>query len=94
MAKTIRQNMTGLLESGEYSARDLANAMGIREKEVVDHLGHIARSVAAAGKRLRINACRCRQCGFVFKERRRFSTPSRCPHCKSTYLDPPLFKIS
>ena len=93
MAKTIRQDIIGLLESGEFSTRDLANAMGIREKEVVDHLSHIARSVAAAGKRLHIDACRCRQCGFIFKERRRFSTPSRCPQCKSTYLEPPLFAI-
>ena len=94
MGKTIRQDMIALLASGEFSVRDLAHAMGIREKEIVDHMGHIARSVVASGRQLDITPCRCRKCGFVFKERRRFSTPSRCPKCKDTYLDPPLFKIS
>ena len=94
MEKTIRQDMMTLLASEALSTRELAQAVGIREKEIVDHMGHIARSVAASGRQLSITPCRCRQCDFVFKERRRFSTPSRCPRCKNTYLEPPLFKIT
>ena len=50
--QTIRQRMTALLEGEDMSARELSQAMGIREREVYDHLSHIARSVAAVRKQL------------------------------------------
>jgi predicted Zn-ribbon and HTH transcriptional regulator len=40
------------LSEDEMSARDLSQTIGIREKEVYDHLSHIARSRAAQRKRL------------------------------------------
>ncbi|MFZ0134538.1 MAG: transcriptional regulator [Desulfobacterales bacterium] len=91
--KTIRQEMIALLEAGELSARDLSRCLGIREKEVYAHLGHIARSIGAQGKKVVIRPSRCLNCGFVFHDRRRFTRPGRCPRCKDTRLETPLFRI-
>jgi len=85
--------MISLLCKQEMSARGLSQAMGIREKEVCTHLSHIERSVAARKKKLMIIPSRCTNCGFVFKNRKRFSRPGRCPHCKSEQIQNPMYKI-
>jgi len=90
--QTIRQQIIALLSKKEMGARELSQALGIREKEVYEHLSHIARSAAAQGKKLIIQPFRCLGCGYVFEDRRRFTRPSRCPQCKrsrvqeATYL--------
>jgi len=85
--------MIALLEAGELSARDLSRYLGIREKEVYAHLGHIARSIEAQGKKVVIRPSRCHNCGYIFSDRRRFTRPGRCPRCKDTRLETPLFRI-
>ncbi|KPJ77813.1 MAG: transcriptional regulator [Deltaproteobacteria bacterium SG8_13] len=92
--KTLRQQMMALLAGAELSAAELASALRIKEKEVCEHLAHVSRSLSAAGKKLKIRPGSCRKCGYVFADRRRFTRPSRCPRCKSTYLEEPLFQIS
>ena len=93
MMKTLRQQMMALLDGSEQSAAELAAALRIKEKEVCEHLAHISRSLSAAGLKLNIRPAECRNCGFVFADRKRFTRPSRCPRCKSTYLEVPLFGI-
>ena len=88
--KTLRQQMMALLAGSEHSAAELASALRIREKEVCEHLGHISRSLSAAGLKLNMRPSSCRKCGYVFSGRKRFTRPSRCPRCKSTYLEEPL----
>jgi predicted Zn-ribbon and HTH transcriptional regulator len=36
---------------------------------------------------------RCLDCGFVFKKRTRFTTPGRCPVCRSEAIAPPAYGI-
>ena len=91
--KTLRQEIIELLEIDQMSGRDLALCLGIKEKEVYPHLEHIAKTVAARGKIVSIKPSRCLDCDFVFKNRKRFTRPSRCPRCKSTHLETPLFRI-
>ena len=90
---TIRQQIIDLLSQGEMDARELSREVGIREKEVYDHLGHISRSLAAKGKSLNIRPAQCLSCGYEFKNRRRFTRPGRCPRCKKTHLQSPAFYI-
>lgn len=90
---TIRRRMIDLLSGEEMSARELSQAMGIREKLVYDHLKHMARSVASQKKRLVVLPFRCLDCGFVFKERMRFTPPGRCPQCKKAHLERPYYRI-
>jgi len=86
--------MIELLDKKEMSARELSRTMGIREKEVYAHLSHIARSVTAQRKKLIIIPAECLGCGYVFENRKRYTRPSRCPHCKSEYIQNPVYRIS
>lgn len=92
--QTIRREMIDLLGKGEMNGRELSQAMGIREREVYEHLVHIAHSVATQGKKLIIQPFRCLACGYVFEERKRFTPPGRCPHCKKTHVERPRYSIS
>jgi predicted Zn-ribbon and HTH transcriptional regulator len=85
--------MTDLLSDHGMTARDLSQTLGIREKEVYEHLAHITRSVSGQGKRLRILPFRCLACGFVFAERKRFTRPGRCPNCKKSHVEIPVYRI-
>ena len=91
--ETIRQQIIGLLSAEEMSAIDLSQALGIREKEVYEHLPYIARSVAARGKELVIRPSLCLKCAYEFKDRKRFTRPGRCPQCKGTHLQRPTYEI-
>ena len=90
----MRQEIISLLGEKEMDARELSREVGIREKEVYDHLTHIARSLAAKGIKLNILPAQCLSCGYVFSDRRRFTRPGRCPRCKKTHLQSPSYYIS
>lgn len=89
---TIRKEIAELLKKGPLDLREISQILRIREKEVLDHLQHIARSVHP--RRLAMDPAACLDCGFVFKKRERFSTPSRCPLCKSESITPPRYRIT
>ncbi len=91
--QTIRQQIIELLSEREMSARELSQTIRIREKEVYEHLPHIARSLAAQRKKLVVLPFQCLDCGYVFEERRRFTRPGRCPRCKKAHLAWPMYKI-
>jgi transcriptional regulator len=91
--QTVRQKIIKLLSEDELDARELSREAGIREKEVYDHLTHIARSLAAKGSALKIRPARCLSCDYVFKDRRRFTRPGRCPRCKQSHLQSPAYFI-
>jgi predicted Zn-ribbon and HTH transcriptional regulator len=67
----------------------------MRERDVVQHLEHLARSLRGAGgvKQLEVEPAHCLACDFSFTTRERLGRPSRCPACKSERLEPPLFRL-
>jgi len=91
--QTLRQGMIALLKAEECGVRDISQALHISEKEVADHLTHIRRSLSAGHQALAIRPAECLSCGFVFKDRRRFSRPGRCPRCRQTRISMPRFSI-
>ena len=93
VVETIRQQMMDLLNKEEMTAIELSQGLGIREKEVYEHLPHIARSLAAQGKKLVIRPSRCLKCAYVFEDRKRFTSPGRCPRCRGTHLRVPAYEI-
>jgi transcriptional regulator len=74
-------------------ARELSQQLGIKEKEVYEHLTHVERSAEAAGGRFSVTPSECLLCGYVFEDRRRLTRPSRCPTCKRSRLQRPSFRI-
>ena len=44
--QTVRQQITEFLTNEELDARELSQKIGIKEKEAVEHLSHIARTLA------------------------------------------------
>ncbi|MCF8051052.1 MAG: ArsR family transcriptional regulator [Desulfobacterales bacterium] len=90
---TIRQEMIRLLEEDPRDARELSQILGIKEKEVYEHLAHVAKSVKAQKKKLTVLPFSCLTCGFVFENRRRFTRPGKCPRCRDSRVEYPLYKI-
>jgi hypothetical protein len=67
--------------------------LSIQEKEVYSHLPHIARSVVSQGNRLIVIPSQCLVCDYVFDERKRFTRPGRCPHCKGERIEHPRYQV-
>jgi predicted Zn-ribbon and HTH transcriptional regulator len=91
--KTIRQSIIEILKDKTLSAVELSHEVRVKEKEIYEHLSHISKTTAAQGKKLSIDPARCLKCGYVFKDRRRFTPPGRCPRCRDTYITLPMFRI-
>lgn len=92
--KTIRQEIIDMLAgSAPLRLMDIAQIFSLKEKEVCEHLEHISRSVKSRKQKLVIIAPECQACGFVFKNRSRFSKPGRCPECKSQRIQEPEFRL-
>jgi len=91
--QTVRREIIDLLMDSEHSAREISARLGIREKEVYEHLEHIRRSVKAQKRKLVVVPARCLSCDYVFEERRRLSKPGRCPNCRATHLADPGYFI-
>jgi transcriptional regulator len=91
--ETLRQALADALRGEPQNARDLSVLVGIREKDVGDHLAHLARSLPARGERLEVMAASCKKCAFVFSDRERLERPGRCPRCRHERIAPPRFAI-
>jgi predicted Zn-ribbon and HTH transcriptional regulator len=90
---TVREALRQVLTEGPRTARELSARVGVSERDVAGHLEHLARSLKQRGDRFEVEQASCLDCGFVFKDRSRFTRPSRCPRCKSQQLSTPRFAI-
>ncbi|MBM3299472.1 MAG: ArsR family transcriptional regulator [Deltaproteobacteria bacterium] len=91
-ALTTRQRILQLLKEGDRTARDLSRILGIREREVYEHLPHVEKTLGK-GVSLIADPPRCLDCDFVFRKRTRHTTPGRCPICRSESVSPPKYGI-
>jgi predicted Zn-ribbon and HTH transcriptional regulator len=77
------------------TAYEISAELGITPQEVYEHLRHLARSVysrSGVGGLLMVPP-RCRRCGYVFKDLESPRKPSRCPRCRSEWVEPLRFTI-
>jgi len=88
-SRTIRQQIIECLRDGPVSIGMLAGEIGMSEKELQDHLEGLHKQV-----KLAITPARCGKCGFEFTGRRRTRKPGKCPRCKSTYIEEPLYALA
>jgi hypothetical protein len=91
--RTRRQEIRALLLERAWSLDELAAKYLLPKRVIVNDLEHIARSVAPR-QRIEILAPVCEACGFRFKDRKRFSDPSRCPRCKNEHLSAQRLRIA
>jgi transcriptional regulator len=92
MPKTRRQKMEEHLSRESHTVRSLGALFGLGIKDTESELKHVIRSV---GKdRLVVEPACCEDCGFVFRDRRRLTAPSRCPHCRCERVSEPFFRFS
>jgi len=92
---TTREKIFLLLKYAEepMTARDIMKALGIRkEKEVYDHIFHLAKSSKRKDYVVLVISPKCESCGYEF-EVEFPKKPSRCPVCKSERISPPKFLI-
>jgi len=89
---TPRKKIAEALEREELNVREISRLFRMKEKETLDHLTRIAKSVHP--RHLIAKPASCMECGFSFKKRIRLNTPGRCPVCKSEQISPPRFKIN
>jgi len=92
--ETVREALGRALREAPATAHDLSQSLGIREKDVAEHLAHLARSLAHRDERLVVHAATCLACGYAFRDRARLTRPGACPSCRSTRIDPPAFRIA
>ena len=90
---TVRQQIIEMLKEDELNAIDISRMASVREKEVYEHLAHISRSLKAKSQKLLIDPYYCLSCGYVFKDRDRFTRPGRCPKCKSGHVRMATYRI-
>lgn len=90
--QTVRQEISDLLIKDKLTIREISQALRIRERDVIEHLEHILKSVSRKG-RFRIEPSVCRRCGFVFKDRKRLRSPGRCPICRNEAITEPRFWV-
>ncbi|WP_456367953.1 transcriptional regulator [Thermococcus sp.] len=92
---TRRERIISLLEERDYSPSELARTLGLRGKgsvkTVLEDLKAIQRIVKREGKVLLIKPAECRRCGFVFRPE--IKIPTKCPRCRSEWIEEPRFKI-
>jgi predicted Zn-ribbon and HTH transcriptional regulator len=90
---THRQQIIDLLRREAMTALDISQAVRISEKDVYRHLAHIQKTVAGQKRKLSFTPCTCLSCGFTFADRRRLTKPGRCPRCRESRIDHPVFII-
>ncbi len=89
---TRRQRLTEELKKGWISIRALSIMYKFPEKVISNDIEHIKKSISHRGK-LMFKPAECINCGFVFKEREKIKSPSRCPKCKSERIKESIFML-
>ena len=92
-SQTVRQEILEHLRDTPATARELSSLIGIREKDIVEHLPHIHRSLHKKTARLVVDPAQCSSCGYTFSNRRSYATPGACPRCRSQRIAPPAFCV-
>lgn len=92
--QTPRQRIIGLITGARLSSYQLAQMLGVPERQVEDHLTHVVKTIARdKTRRFILDPARCQDCNFVFRNRSRLTSPSRCPHCRSETIAAPRYGI-
>jgi predicted Zn-ribbon and HTH transcriptional regulator len=91
-AETTRQRIADHLRETADTPSGLAEIFDLTAAAALDHVSHLAQSLAGADEELLVRPPECRDCGFDgFDDL--LNRPSRCPECKSESVADPVFTI-
>lgn len=92
--QTPRRRLIELLTGTLLSSHQLAQRMGIPERQVEEHLTHIVKTIARdLSRTFVLEGSECQDCAFAFRERTKLTRPSRCPQCRSEAITAPRYGI-
>ncbi|MDX1650681.1 MAG: transcriptional regulator [Myxococcota bacterium] len=94
--ETVRRRLARWLAAQEIDFETLRDALGLSPRALERELRHVARSARREGRRLVVEAPRCRDCDFAFpgREARHLHPPGRCPRCRTQRIAPPRFRLA
>lgn len=93
-SQTHREALHEALRAGFRTARELSAELSLRERDVLEHLAHLERSLDTSDEWLEVEPARCVGCGYTFDDRTRLGKPGRCPRCRATRITLPRFRVS
>jgi predicted Zn-ribbon and HTH transcriptional regulator len=86
--------MIELLQGTRLSSHQLAQLLGISERQVEEHLPHVVKTIARdRTRRFVLEPSTCPDCDFVFRDRTKLTRPSRCPSCRGEGIAAPRYGI-
>ncbi len=92
--QTPRRRIIELLTGTLLSSHQLAQLLGIPERQVEEHLTHIVKTIARDPSRtFLLGPSECQGCAFTFRDRTRLTRPSRCPRCRNEAITSPRYGI-
>jgi transcriptional regulator len=92
--RTPRQRIIDLLTGTRLSSHQLAHMLCLSERQVEEHLPHIAKTVARdPSRRFILEPSVCPDCDFVFRDRTKLTRPGRCPKCRGESIIAPRYGI-
>lgn len=92
--QTWRDALYFALREGPETIRELSIRLGASQKDLLEHLAHLERSLGRTGEHLVVDPARCLACNYVFADRTRLAKPGRCPSCKGTRITLPRFSLA
>ena len=88
----FRKDLITLLLDNPLRLSEIARLYDVPLKEVADDVAHLRKTLKSSAYRLDVVPAECRNCGFIFSAEK-LSKPSKCPQCRSTWLDEPVVQI-
>jgi predicted Zn-ribbon and HTH transcriptional regulator len=90
--RMFRKDLITLLLDNPLRLSEIARLYDVPLKEVLDDVKHLRKTLKQSTYRLDVTAAECRKCSFVFSTEK-LSKPSKCPQCRSTWLEEPVVQI-
>jgi predicted Zn-ribbon and HTH transcriptional regulator len=88
----FRKGLVTLLHHNPLRLSEIARLWDVPPKDVAEDIRHLRKTLKQSAYRIAVTPAGCRKCGFVFSAEKLLK-PSKCPHCRSTWLEEPEIQI-